>query len=145
VRSGIEVNVFLDSSALVKRYVAEFGRDEVLSILASATQLGLSAITPTEVISAFARKRREKRITRAEYARVKSELFENIAQARIVGVADAVQARAVDLLERHALRSADAIQIASAEEWACDVFVTADRRQYVAAGKRGLGARLVGN
>ena len=63
-RGGSLINVFLDSSALAKRYVQETGSERVEEILADATSLGLSVIALTEVISALCRRRREAALAR---------------------------------------------------------------------------------
>ena len=46
------MNAFFDSSALAKRYVDEPGSERVSEILRSASALGVSILTPTEIVSA---------------------------------------------------------------------------------------------
>jgi len=46
--------------------------------------------------------------------------------------------RAVDLLEKHPLRTLDALHVACALEWRADLFVSSDRRQISAAAESGL-------
>lgn len=134
----IAVNVFLDSSALAKRYVEEADSERVAEILASTSSLGVSVIAPTEVISALCRRRRERVLSPAQYARAKRALFIDLADARVISIADNVVARAVAMLERLPLRSSDSLHIACAAEWSCDLFVSADDRQAGAARAYGL-------
>ena len=55
-----------------------------------------------------------------------------------------VIAHGVALLEQFSLRSADALHIACASEWATDLFVSADDRQCKAARRRGLRVEGIG-
>ena len=134
------MNVFLDSSALAKRYVQESGSDRIEEILSSASSLGVSVISLSEVVSALCRRRREAKLTQHQYLRAKQALFEDIEDASVVNVTDQVVARAVELLERWRLRSSDSLHVASAAEWSAQLFVSADERQCAAA--RGYGLQV---
>ncbi len=46
---------YLDASALVKRYVAELGSDEVEGAIADADAVGTAMISRVEVVAGFAR------------------------------------------------------------------------------------------
>ena len=132
------MNVFLDSSALAKRYVQETGSDRVEKILSSASSLGVSVICISEVVSALCRRRREGRLSRQQYSKAKRALFEDMEDASVVNVTAHVIARAVELLERWPLRSSDSLHIASAVEWSAELLVSADERQCAAARGYGL-------
>jgi hypothetical protein len=134
------VNVFLDSSALAKRYVQEAGSDRLEEILSSASALGVSVICVSEIVSALCRRRRERKLSAQEYLKAKHALFEDIEDASIVNVTDQVVARAVELLERWPLRSSHALHIASAAAWSAELFVSADEKQCTAA--RGYGLQV---
>ena len=132
------MNVFLDSSALAKRYVQEPGSDRLEEILTSASSLGVSVIGLSEVVSALCRRRREGKLTRQQYLKVKQALFEDIEDASVIHITDQVLARAIELLERWPLRSSDALHVASAAEWSAELFVSADEKQCAAARRYGL-------
>ncbi len=132
------MNVFLDSSALAKRYVQERGSDHIEEILSSASSLGVSVICVPEIVSALCRHRRERKLSHQEYLKAKQALFEDIEDASVVNVSDQVVARAIELLERWPLRSSDSLHVASAAEWSAELFVSADDRQCVAARRYGL-------
>ncbi len=134
------MNVFLDSSALAKRYIEETGSDRVQEILAAASSLGVSVLSLSEVISALCRRRRERKLSPPQYATAKQALLADIADASVIYVTDKVVARAVEALERWPLRSSDSLHLASAVEWAADLFVSADHRQCRAA--RGCGLQV---
>lgn len=132
------MNIFLDSSALAKRYVQERGSDRLEEILFSATSLGVSVICLPEVVSALCRIRRERKLSQPQYLNAKQALFEDIDDTSVVNVTDQVVVRAIELLERWPLRSSDSLHVASAAEWAADLFVSADARQCAAARAYGL-------
>lgn len=132
------MNIFLDSSALAKRYVEEADSERLSEILSAASSLGVSVIAPTEVVSALARRRREGLLSRAQYTWAKEALFTDVGDARVIAITDGVVARAVSVLERWPLRSSDSLHIACAAEWSCELFVSADQRQLRAARAYGL-------
>jgi predicted nucleic acid-binding protein len=132
------LNVFLDSSALAKRYVLEPGSVRVDEIMLSASSMGIAVICVPEVVSALCRRRREKRLTGAQYRQAKQALLEEVADASVVHVTEQVVVRAVELLERWPLRSSDSLHVACAAEWGSDLFVSADDRQCAAAREYGL-------
>jgi predicted nucleic acid-binding protein len=132
------MNAFLDSSALAKRYVEEAGSERVQELLDVASGLGVAVIAPTEVVSALCRRLRENHLTRTQYGQAKRALFEDLSDASVVGLTEQVVTRAVDLIERWPLRSSDALHVACAAEWSCELFVTADERQGRAAREYGL-------
>ena len=61
------LNVFVDSSALAKRYFEEKGSDQVQAILSSASALAVSVICVPEILSALCRRRRERKVSTGEY------------------------------------------------------------------------------
>lgn len=93
------MNVFLDSSALAKRYVQETGSERVEEILSLASSLGISVISLSEVVSALYRRRREKKLSHQQYLKARQALFEDAEDASVVAVTDQVVTRAVELLE----------------------------------------------
>ena len=132
------MNVFLDSSALAKRYVQEPGSDHLEEILTSASSLGISVICLAEVVSALCRMRRERKLSPPQYMQAKRALLADIEDSSLIYVTDQVVARAIELFERWPLRSSDSLHVASAAEWAADLFVSADARQCAAARAYGL-------
>jgi predicted nucleic acid-binding protein len=132
------MRLFLDSSALAKRYIAEWGTDRVVGRCREADEVVLSVICAPELISAFQRLRRERRLSAGQYRTLKKDLAADLAQATVVQLTEAVLAKAIDTLERTAARTLDAIHVASACELSCDLFLSADRRQCEAGRKMGL-------
>jgi uncharacterized protein len=108
------VILYLDTSALVKIYVEETRSTDVRENVKQAEGLATSGIAYAEARAAFARKRREQGLSRADYRSVVDDLDEDWADYFIVDVSEGVVRAAGVLAENHALRGADAIHFASA-------------------------------
>ena len=134
---------FFDSSAFVKRYVGEEGTEAVLSLCDRASEIGLSGIALPEIISAFCRLHRERKISDAQYRQLKSSLLTDIEDAAVCDLTPQVLAHAMVSLETNVLRGMDALHIGSALTLKADVFVSADRRQCDAAARAGLNVQVV--
>ncbi len=132
------MKVFLDTSALAKRYIAEHGSDEVMALCQKADGLVVSVICLPEMISTLSRLLREKRLARAEYRKLKDDAMADLADIDICQITADILASAVSLLELHPLRAMDALHVASALAVKPDLFVSADHRQLSAARKAGL-------
>ena len=80
----------------------------------------------------------------ASYHRLKQDLAADLEQATILELSPAVIDRTIYCLEHAPLRALDAVQLASAMEARCQLFITADRRQCDAASLVRLKAEMVG-
>jgi uncharacterized protein len=132
------VNLFTDSSALAKRYVADEKSPQLDELLASASSLGVSVLCLPEIVSGLCRRRRERFLSAAQYAAAKEALESDLQDAAIIQIVDEIVLRTVQMLQSNPLRAADAIHIASAVVWQADIFASADSRQCTAARKSGL-------
>lgn len=137
------MKVFLDSSALAKRYIEETGSGAVDLLLAEASSLGVCVTCAPEILSALCRRVRESQLNREQYERSKQALLADLVDAEVIPLAPEVIAHAVRLLEKNPLRAMDALQVGSAAEWDADLFVSADKKQLRAAAKYGLKAKPV--
>jgi predicted nucleic acid-binding protein len=112
------VTVYLDTSSLVKLYVAEQGSDEVRQFLAAARAAATSALTYVEARAAFARRYREKELERRDYAMVRRDLDADWPGYISIDVSSALCRSAGELAEQYRLKSLDAIHLASFAELA---------------------------
>ncbi|MCG3130774.1 MAG: hypothetical protein FLDDKLPJ_01547 [Phycisphaerae bacterium] len=106
---------FLDASALAKRYLEEPGTRWVNRIVEEGGRVSVSAITQVEIASAGARRNRAGELSGEvlhAMGRLLAEEFRDVFD--VLPPSSAILTRAVDLVETHALRAADAIQLASA-------------------------------
>jgi predicted nucleic acid-binding protein len=105
--------VFVDASALVKRYVRERHSVKVRRFLA-AGPVAVSRLSDVEVPSALARLVRERRLSARTRDRAIAAFVTDLAAWHVVEITTDVTALARTLLHRHDLRAGDAIQLASA-------------------------------
>jgi len=134
----------VDSSSFAKRYVQEVGSDRLDRLLESASELAFCVILVPEIISGLNRRLRERILTIADYRAVKKQLMDDLRDATVLQVTPSVISRSVKLLESNVLRSLDALHVACALEWRADLFVTSDRRQFMAATNTGLRVEYIG-
>lgn len=132
------VKLFLDTSAFAKRYVAEAGSGKLLALCQEADQLAVSVICVPELISTLARLVREKKLSKAEYRKLKGHVMADLADVEVRQLDAGVLAATTSLLEAYSLRAMDALHLACALGFAPDKFVSADHRQLAAARKAGL-------
>lgn len=132
------MNLFADSSALAKRYIADEQSEELDVVLKGAANLAVSALCLPEIVSALCRRRRERYLTKGQYDAAKRALDADVSDMAVIQIVDEVVLRSIHVLEAHPLRASDAIQVASALVWKADKFVSADVRQCAAAKATGL-------
>lgn len=107
--------VYLDTSALVKRYFKEEYSAEVINYWADAEEIITSCVTYVEAMASFWRKKREG-LTPEGLIREVSGLFKRDWESFIRVEVNEDLNEYVDLLiERHPLRGFDAIHLASAK------------------------------
>jgi len=134
---------FFDSSAFAKRYIDELGSDVVEKICFESDSIAIGSICFPEIISALNRRLREKDLTPKEYSLIKEKMIEEFDSLEIINVVPEVISKATLLLEKYNLRTLDSIHVASAIIWKAQLFVSADKRQILAAKKAGLKVKLV--
>lgn len=141
--------LFLDASALVKRYIEEPSSDEVREHLAE-TRPVVSRLSQVELSSALSRRAREGSVTLAERRDLLARLHRDLEAFDVVELVEAVASHAEDLLARHPLRSNDAIQLASCLQFQAALgrpvrFFAFDARLNEAASAEGLECRPFSN
>jgi predicted nucleic acid-binding protein len=132
------VKVFLDTSAFAKRYVAEQGSDKVIALCLKADSFVISVICLPELISTLSRLVREKKLSKAEYRKLKGDAMTDLVDVDICHITSEILVSVISLLESHPIRAMDALHVACALAVKPDIFVSADHRQLSAARKAGL-------
>ncbi|MEG4521119.1 MULTISPECIES: type II toxin-antitoxin system VapC family toxin [unclassified Microcoleus] len=125
---------FLDTSALVKRYVPELGSNWIQSITvpAAGNFLAISQITWVEVCSAFSRRQREGTLSVDEVDQLMVDFrtdFEN--QYEVLEVDRTLIEIAGALVMQNPLRAYDAVQLASALRFQSTTLVSVPNTQLV--------------
>jgi len=137
--------VYLDASALVKRYIAEAGSAEVGGLIAGADVVGTAVITRAEVAAALAKAARLGTLRRDE-AEAALQVFRaewpHLVRLQLTEV---IAAQADALAWAHDLRGYDAVHLATArfwQDWLGEplTLATFDRQLWHAAGPAGLTA-----
>lgn len=139
---------YFDSSAVVKVYVQENGRATVLRLL-RLHEVVVSAILPVEIRRALRRRAEENAIESSRLPAALNQLTADRAQWNVLAVSTEILGRAEEIVAVHAVRTLDAIHIASAKEFAERLqtrvpFISADHRQVEAAAAVGLIVQQVG-
>jgi uncharacterized protein len=129
------VRLFLDSSALAKRYVAEKNSAKTRVLCHRANRLAVSIICLPELISMLRRLVRERRLSEANYQDLRARMFSDVADADICEITTDVMKCTISLLEAQPLRAMGAIQVACAHVYEAELFASADHRQLAAARK----------
>ena len=135
--------LYLDASALVKRYVTEHGSPEVADAIAGAEVVGTSLISRAEMAAALGKAVRTEALTHEAAASV-LQVFRSEWPTLVRVQATEVLVARVDVLAWElGLRGYDAVHLASALSWQEGLGVpvtmaTFNRRLWEAAEQRGL-------
>ena len=108
------MNLYLDTSALVKLYVEEEGSRVVHGALQQASVSATSSIAYVEARAALARRRREGGLVATEYRRAMRSLNADWVHYQRVPVTDELIHKAGEMAESLHLRAYDAVHLASA-------------------------------
>ena len=107
--------LYLDTSALLKKYFKENGSNNVISLWKDSTAIITSAVTYAETLASIYRKRRESRDIDAHIFRAVLESFQKDWKSFIrVDVNEHLHEIINKLVADHPLRGFDAIHLASA-------------------------------
>jgi len=108
------VNLYLDTSALVKFYVTEEGSESVRDVTGRARLVSTSVIAYVEARAAFARRRREGGLRVSDYRRVIRDLDADWPHYVRLEASESLVRDAARIAEVHGLRAYDTIHLASA-------------------------------
>lgn len=141
---------FLDSSALVKRYISETGSAWVLSLFDPAlnNEIFIAAITKVEIVAAITRRSRGGSISVTDATATRNQFRSDARKDyQIIEITESIINSGMALAETYGLRGYDAIQLAVgraintlclANDLPSIIFVCADNELNVAAVSEGL-------
>ena len=137
--------VYLDASALVKRYIAEAGSPEVEALIGEAQVIGTAVISRAEVAAALAKAARIGLVTRAAGAKALQAFNTDWEHLVRLQLSEPLAARAAALAWEHGLRGYDSVHLASALVWSETLgetvaVATYDRELWRGAKASGLSA-----
>lgn len=140
---------YFDTSSLIKRYVEELGRREVLRLLRK-NQCVISAVLPVEVRSALRRRMADKTLDAKRVPSILKRFAADRPYWTVIEVSSDVLAAAESLSGIHSLRALDSIHVASAKLFRdrtgseSFTFISADAQQTKVAEALGFKTRYVG-
>ncbi len=135
--------LYLDASALVKRYVAEHGSEAVAAVIAAAAAAGTAVVSRAEAAAALAKAVRVGVLTQDASALALVHFEQDWPRLVRLQVNESLVARAAGLAWTHGLRGYDAVHLAAAVTWQEAMgrqvtMATFDRALWQAAGQVGL-------
>jgi predicted nucleic acid-binding protein len=139
-------SVFVDTSALVKRYYPETDSAAFERRILQAERIHISALSITEMASAMMRRVRMKEMTAGDEVLIWSAFSDDLqSELIVVTIADRHHyEKAADIIRRLGdgipIRALDALQLAVAVSVSADVFLCADK--HAAAAAKVLGFRV---
>lgn len=137
------MRVLVDTSALYKRYNREAGRDQLMAVSERADELVIAGHCKAEIASALNRQRHDGLLNAEDYARIMAVVKADFDDFTLFALDGRVEAYAVAAMEVSRLRAMDALHIGTAKAAYVDLFVTADKRQALAAQAVGLTTELI--
>lgn len=138
------MRLYVDTSALLKRYFKEQGSDsKQLMLVEEAEEIVVSMITSAELLGALRRAVTGNRIDEESAASVAND-FELMQEDFLWRAVDElVKNKADEISWATGSRGMDSIHVATASLESCNVFLTADIRQHEAASASGLQSVLI--
>ena len=109
------MTVYLDTSSLVKLYVEEPDSSDVQALVGQAEVVVTSVLAYPEARATFARRRRERLMTAAETKAAIRQLDADWPRLVAIVCDDGLAREAGRLADKHAVRGADAVHLASFE------------------------------
>ena len=108
------MNLYLDTSALVKLYIDDEGSSTCRQAVVDARLVATSVVAYVEARAALARRRRERALSPSAHRGIIRSLDRDWGRYLRIEASEALIHEAASLAERHRLRGYDAIHLASA-------------------------------
>ena len=134
------MKIFLDTSALAKRYVQEPGSEELEELfLSTASDVFVSTLSLPEFAAALGRKMRDREIGKRAATKAMKELEQDWNNLFIkVPITDSVALAASSLAIKYPLKGADAVHLAAAVAAGVSLFVASDKQLIKICTKLGI-------
>lgn len=109
--------VYVDTSALVKRYIHETSSDEVIALIDQADAVGTAILTRVEMASALEKAVRLKWVKREIALQSWQDFLDHWPSFTRMNITPGTIERASNLAWEHGLRGYDAVHFASSLTW----------------------------
>jgi predicted nucleic acid-binding protein len=137
------MNLYADTSALVKKYVREAGSEQVIAFFAQHPLIGTAVLTQAEVASAMSKALRSGWVDEPAILAAWQDFLSHWPAYVRLPISAGIVEHAAAIAQQYGLRAYDAIHLASALAWEDVtgdevVFACYDENLAKAAGKEGL-------
>lgn len=144
------MKLYVDSGILIKLYVRERNSEEAIRALSQFKFIHINKVHELEIRNTFRALESRQLISPFQRAASEHEFEADFIAGRLKRAAldwDGVYEEAVNLSRLYSAetlaRSLDLLHIAAASLSQAELFLTGDKRQFAAAAKAGLAARLI--
>lgn len=137
------MRVAIDTSALIKRYIAIEGGEHLTALLADATSLHIAPHCRVEMHSAFNRLQLTKQMSAAACRAALAEFERDVTDFQVTPWSTDIENEAIKMLSNSNLRAMDALHVAAALSVEAEQFITSDERQAQAATRAKLRTAFV--
>lgn len=137
------MKAFLDTSALIKKYVAEFGSDLLEKHLEKVSEIVVAPIYWVELNSALQRRLHEKTLTHQQVAAIRQEADQDLNYFNKIIWNESLEQKAVGLIKKYYFKALDSIQLASGILSQTDLFLTSDQGLYKTAAQELKNVKLI--
>ncbi|MDI6768570.1 MAG: type II toxin-antitoxin system VapC family toxin [Anaerolineales bacterium] len=136
--------LYLDTSALVKRYIRETASDEVIALIEQAGAVGSTSLTRVEMAAALEKAARLGWIERETALGSWNDFLDHWLSVTRLSITTGTLTRASTLAWEYSLRGYDAVHLAAALHWqetlaAPVTLATFDRDLWLAGREAGMG------
>ena len=129
------MRVFVDTSSLFKKYLDEPGSDTFEKVLTKATEIAISPVTWIEIHAAIERSVRNRSLPMEQAEQLRMEVKKDFAYFWCTLWNENLEEKAIEIIHKHALKTLDSVQLASAVLSESELFVTSDQKLYQEAKK----------
>jgi predicted nucleic acid-binding protein len=111
------MNLYLDTSALIKHYIAENGSDYINDLIADASAIATALITRAEMAAGINRLLRMKYISPEHYSIALRDFRSDWNHYERISISEEIVARADSLTCEYPLRGYDSVHLAAVLTW----------------------------
>ena len=129
------MKAFIDTSALVKKYIIEKDSDKLEQLLARISEIIVSPVYIIEIVSAVNRRLHEKTLKKEDAIFILKESRIDYQYFSRVNWNDNLEQKALHVISKHHLKTLDSIQLASGLLANPDIFIVSDKQLYSIARK----------
>jgi len=133
------MNTFFDTSALIKKYIAEDETESVEQLFLNSQKIFVSYITKIECIFTLRRLKHEKAITDKDYTHLKKEINTDFEYYTIIEPSEDLESLSISCIEKFQLKTLDSIQLSCAlfQKDEINFFIGNDEKLINSAKKEG--------